>query len=93
MSTRRLPKFPEPLSTTELQTIARNQDAILDWLRSRGHAVVGTQVRRGEDYRRWRGCESKRRFSSAGDALKNNPGMHVYECDFCNGFHLTSSRS
>ncbi|MDA7491198.1 hypothetical protein N9A81_01875 [Synechococcus sp. AH-707-M23] len=51
-------------------------------------------------FHEWRGCASKRRFNSLGDAWSfsdhiterfNCLPQRPYRCDFCGGLHLTTT--
>jgi hypothetical protein len=40
-------------------------------------------------FREWRMCGRKRLFYSPREARRCRPKMKVYQCPYCNGFHLT----
>jgi hypothetical protein len=40
-------------------------------------------------FREWRMCGRKRRFFTPGEARRCRAKMKVYQCPYCNGFHLT----
>ena len=51
-----------------------------------------------EEYRRYKACESKNRYSSREDAANarrdcesyGTYGLNIYKCEHCGGWHLTS---
>lgn len=56
-----------------------------------------TDADRAAEQRR-RGCESKNRYATLGEAQENlawcehqgKRGLQIYECPYCDGWHLTS---
>lgn len=63
-------------------TIFENQTAIMNWLRSKGHAVI-------ENEKEIRGCTMKKRFDIEPSCTFD---MRAYPCDYCGGWHRATKR-
>lgn len=49
----------------------------------------------GEKLIEWRSCKRKARYRNEHEAQRraNEIGLRAYECEICNGWHLTKQRS
>ena len=73
----------------------------LDDAYARAERRDGELAERREAVRRERGCESKARYATHGEAEEaiaacaahGRRGLRCYRCEFCGGWHLTSRKA